>query len=69
MLVRKVTNYYNYVLDKKCKGIQKVCDPITERFFRAPGPRTKYLERLLLSFNKLYTDITRLNIQNTNLKF
>ena len=40
------------VLDKMLKGIQVVCDSITERFFRAPGPRTEYFERLFLSFNK-----------------
>ena len=27
------------------KGIQVVYDSITERFFRAPGHRTKYFER------------------------
>ena len=35
----------NSVLDKTLKGIRAVvCDSITERFFRAPGPRTKYLK-------------------------
>ena len=31
------------VLDKTLKGIREVCS-ITERFFRLPGPRTKYFE-------------------------
>ena len=32
------------VLDMTLKGIQVVYDSITEEFFRAPGPRTKYFE-------------------------
>ena len=31
-----------------------MCDPITERFFRVPGFKTKFFERLLLSLNKQY---------------
>ena len=31
---------------------------IIERFFRAPGPRTEYFERIFLSFNKHYNNIT-----------
>ena len=42
------------VLVKTLKGIQVVCDLITERFFRAPGLRTKHFERFYLSFNKQY---------------
>ena len=34
-----------FVLDMILTGIQVVYDSITKRFFRAPGPRTKYLER------------------------
>ena len=34
-------------LDNTLKDIQKVCDSITERFFRATGPWTKYFERFL----------------------
>ena len=41
-------------LDKTLKGIRGV-RPDNQKFLRAPDPRTKYFERLILSFNKLYT--------------
>ena len=34
-----------------------VYDSITERFFRTPGPWTKYLSALFFSFNKQYSNI------------
>ena len=37
-----------------------MCDSVTERFFRAPGLRTKYFKRLFLSYNKLYICILEL---------
>ena len=33
------------VLDKTLKGVQVFRDSITEKFFRAPGSRTKFFER------------------------
>ena len=54
-----------YVLNKTLKGIQVVRNSVTERFFNAPGPRTKYFKHFFLSFNKQYyycKDFTSIHI-------
>ena len=45
-----IIKFYNnliicVVLDKTLNGIQMVCDSMTERLFRTPGPTTKYFKR------------------------
>ena len=51
------------VLDKTLKGIHGVRLD-NRKVFHASGSRTKYFERLFLSFNKLY-----IHKKQTNLKF
>ena len=55
-VVLRVTN----VLDKTLKGVQIVCDSITERFFRAPGPRTKNFKLFFCrSINYIYIYVSQ----------
>ena len=44
---------YILVLDKTLKGIRGIRLD-NRKVLRAPGPSTKYFNRLFLSFNKLY---------------
>ena len=53
---KKIINFFLMSRTWRWK-VSVVCDSITERFFRAPGPRTKYFERIFLSFNKLYKNV------------
>ena len=56
IIVILILVFYNnklIVLDTTLKGIQVVYDSITERFFLAPGPGTKYFERFF-SINKQF---------------
>ena len=36
------------ILDKTLKGTRVVCNSMTERFFRALGPRTEHFERFFV---------------------
>ena len=47
------------------KGIQMVCDSITEMFLRGPGPRTKDFERFFSRLINNYGNANTLSVSFT----